>query len=188
MLFARVVRATVKCFMYISVAATVVMLCITVADVVLRTIFRAPVVGVIEISQVLLVSIMASMAAVIIEHRNIEVRLLVDAVPKKAALGMDISTITLSIAYFAMVGWQTLESIRFSLQFHVVYALLRIPEWPFLALLGVSFVVAAFAAAVFLIERVRKRDTAAAAGHGGAGGGPELAILSLSDGGDGNES
>ncbi len=85
MLFEKIVRFIVKIFMYVSIAATLGMLGITVLDVILRWVFRSPLPGVIEISQVLLVSIMSAMGAVILEKRNVEVNVVVDAVPRKMA-------------------------------------------------------------------------------------------------------
>ena len=177
MLFSKIVRIFVKIFMYISIAAVSLLLGLTVADVFLRLVFKAPITGVIEISQVLLVSIMASMGAVIIEKRNIEVRVVVEAVSPKVALGMEIVTLLMSIGYFFLVGWQTLESVKFSLQFNIVYSMLRLPQWPFMLLLGASFTVCGFAAVVYLMNRVAARNQVAVADKTGISDNPELGIL-----------
>jgi len=167
----------VKIFMYISIAAVVVLLGLTAADVFLRLVFQSPITGVIEISQVLLVSIMAAMGAVIIEKRNIEVKAIVDAAPRAIGLGMDIITLLMSIAYFFVVGWQTLESLKFSLQFNVVYSILRMPEWPFMLLLGASFTVCGFAAIVYLVNRIEARNEVVVKDKTDVSDHPDLAIL-----------
>ena len=154
MLFGKAVRGVVRVFMYISIVATLIMLVVTMADVILRLLFSSPITGVIEMCQVLLVSVMATMAAVVLEKRNIEVDQIVKAFPKKVALITEICTLVLSIGYFAIVGWQTIMSVQFSYQFKVVYSMLRLAEWPFMGLLGVSFVVAAFASILYLANRI----------------------------------
>jgi len=181
LVFQKIVRILVKIFMYISIAAVVALLVLTITDVSLRLVLKAPITGVIEISQVLLVSIMAAMGAVIIEKRNIEVKAVVEAVPRKVGLGMDIVTLLMSIAYFFILGWQTLESLKFSIQFNVVYSMLRLPEWPFMLLLGLSFTVCGFAAVVYLMNRIETRNEIVVKDKTDASGNPELAILKNQD-------
>ncbi len=171
----KALRIVTKIFVYIAMAASLFMLGLVFLDVILRIFFRAPIVGATELSQMAMVCILPAMGGVILENRNTKVDVLVEKFPPKLALGVDVVTLVISIAYCALLGWQTIESSIFSKEFKVVYSLLRVPEWPFLVLLGCAFFVAAIATFVFMINRIRTRNQPAEEHM------PELDILEEAD-------
>lgn len=158
MFLLNIFKIIIKFFTWVSVLASVLMLALIVLDVILRTFFKAPIVGATELIQMLMVCILAAVGGCIIENRNTRVDVILDLLPKKVAFIIDFAGYVISIAFFLLIAWQTFESALFSASFDIVYSLLGIPEYPFLALLAFSFLIGVAATFVVLFNHIKNKN------------------------------
>jgi TRAP-type C4-dicarboxylate transport system permease small subunit len=116
---------------------------ITSADVVGRGLFDRPVPGTTELSSLMLVTFILSGLAYTHQIRgHVRVTMLLDRLPAKAALAMNVLTTALCILIMAALCWQGWE---LAWEQKTVTDMLRIPQRPFRILVAV-------AGAAFLLE------------------------------------
>ena len=145
-------------FCIFSVAALLVMLFITIADVFLRTVFNSPLVGSVEISRMMLICMSPAFVYALIQKRHIQVPILVDQFGRKVQLAFD------TFGYLATASLCGLMSYRGILltftrreQGHV-YSMLRIPTWPFILLFAVAMGVFTLVIVICLIDNFADKD------------------------------
>lgn len=151
----KVIKTISRSLMYVSYAAMLGMLGITVWDVIMRYIFNRPSSGVTEISQMFLIVAMTTMAHALIEGRFINVGVFVDKFPKKLNIGFEIGMGVAALVFFIIVGTQLLGLTETSIAIHEQYFILKTPRWPMYMVLAISFLACAMATVVFVIERIK---------------------------------
>jgi len=152
---ADVVRIITRLFLYISYAALMALLIMTVIDVVRRLIFGIAMTGLTEYSMIFLIVCMAAMSYALVEGRFINVGALVDMLPKGLNLVLEIFVGIAGLIFFALVGWQLIALIESSMRvFREAYFVIGVPRWPMYGMLGLSFVSCALATIVYVYERI----------------------------------
>jgi len=118
-------------------------------DVSLRVFLNAPIRGIIEMVECLLIIVIFSgMAYVEILDEHIKVDVLVNKFPPLAQKVITASANMLSTGIIAIVGWQCLHQGQFLTTSGYHSGILRIPQWPFAFISG--FFIMLFALAVFI--------------------------------------
>jgi TRAP-type C4-dicarboxylate transport system permease small subunit len=144
------IQNAINAFIYIAVAAIVIMLCITFADVVGRMIFSRPIVGATEICEILMAVMLTAMGGSLLAGKTVQVDVLMDTLPKRVSLKADSIVLIISAAFCLLVGVGTFLNGLFSKSTHRVYTFLEVPQWPFLLLLACSFVIAGIASVLYI--------------------------------------
>jgi TRAP-type C4-dicarboxylate transport system permease small subunit len=151
-----VIRLITRVFLYISYAALLALLIMTVFDVVRRMIFGIAMTGLTEYSMIFLIVCMSAMSYALVEGRFVNVGALVDMFPKWLNLTFEIFCGIVGFVFFALVGWQLIGLIDSSMRvFREAYFVIAVPRWPMYGILGLSFVSNALATIVYIYERVK---------------------------------
>jgi len=126
----------------------VLMMLLISIDVSLRVFLNAPIRGIIEMVECLLIIVIFSgMAYVEILGEHIKVDVLVDKFPPVAQKTITVSANLLTASIIAILSWQCLHQGQFLITSGYHSGILRIPQWPF-ALIS-SFFMMLFALAAF---------------------------------------
>jgi TRAP-type C4-dicarboxylate transport system permease small subunit len=150
-----VVKLITRIFLYISYAALLALLIMTVFDVVRRMIFGIAMTGLTEYSMIFLIVCMAAMSYALVQGRFVSVGALVDMLPKWVNLTLEIFCGVVALVFFALVGWQLLGLIDSSMRvFREAYFVIAVPRWPMYGILGLSFIANALATIVYVYERI----------------------------------
>ena len=130
-----------------GIALVLMMLLISI-DVSLRVFLNAPIRGIIEMVECLLIIVIFSgMAYVEILGEHIKVDVLVGKFPPVAQKTITVSANLLTASIIAILSWQCLRQGQFLITSGYHSGILRIPQWPF-ALIS-SFFIMLFALAAF---------------------------------------
>ena len=168
-----------RILLYISYAAILVMLGMTVWDVFMRYVFNKPTTGVGEVSQMLLVISMTCLAQALLEGRYVAVGVLVDRFPKKINFAIEIIMGIIAIVFFAIVGWELLLMTEVSYNLGELYLIIKTPRWPFYIFLGVAFISCILATIVYVYDRIKNYIPPGEANFFDEN--PDLAILAFDD-------
>jgi len=150
----RVMRVVTHVIQFISYASISLLALLTVVDVVRRFIFGVTMSGVTEYSQILLIISMTAMGYALVERRFIVVNEFVEKFPKWVNISMEIFMGAVSCAFFGIVGYMLIVRIESSIRFREAYFMIGVPEWPFIGILGLSFLACALATVVYVYERI----------------------------------
>ena len=155
-------KAVVNIFVFISVAAIVAMLGITVGDVIGRMIFTHPIVGATEMCEILMSVVLTAVGGSLIAGKTVQVDVLMDALPRKVSIKVDYGVLVISALYCFLAGWATIREGQYSMSTFRTYKFLKVAKAPFQFLLAFSFIVAGIAAIMFIVTlRQSKSDGSA---------------------------
>ncbi|MCO5162238.1 MAG: TRAP transporter small permease [Mesorhizobium sp.] len=91
----------------VGLAALLVIAVATLADVGARWLFSSPITGVYDLSTLFIaVAMAACFPAALAERRNIRIEFGVRMMPKRLRLFFDVLADSLTLAFFALLGWQ----------------------------------------------------------------------------------
>jgi len=127
-----------------SVAAgiLIVMMFLTAMDVLLRYLFNRPISGALELTEFMMVTIVAFTAAYCVYLKgHVRVELVVSRFSERVQAVMNSITYLLSLGLFSLVAWQGFLYIKAILNDELTSAVLLIPIFPFVALLAFGFTV-----------------------------------------------
>ncbi len=137
----------------IAVAALLVMICITIADVFLRELFKAPVVGAIEITRMMMVCMTPAFVSALMNNRHVSVGLLVDRFSRPVQLVFDTIGYGATAIISALMCYQGIIDMNKKILQKQVYTMLKIPTWPFYLIFAISMGFFAIAIIVRLIDK-----------------------------------
>jgi len=152
----KIIKAMTRYLMYVGYAAVVVLLAITVWDVIARYAFGKPSSGITEISQMLLIITMITMAHAIVDNRWIQVGVVVDKFPLKVNIAFEVGMAIVAVVIFFIIGSQLIIMAELSVRIRETYFVLGTPRWPMYAVLGISFLACILATFVYTVERIKK--------------------------------
>jgi len=140
-------------------ATVVAMMLLTVADVFLRYVFSAPITGVTEITEVMMVCLLLGMAACAMDKKHIKVDVIIQHTPPKITILMDLVTMLMGFFLTVLLVWEGYQRGLFELGYGVESSMLKIPVFPFYIVLSVSFIILFIAMVVIFINRIRELKT-----------------------------
>lgn len=133
----------------------VAMMLLVVVDVILRLVFKTPIVGATELIQILVVVEMASLAASILENRQVSITIAFERFPPKMQLIVDIITYTATIVLCILATYASLDNMLYSFEMNTGYHFIGVPYWPFLFLFGLGFFTGAIGVITILAKKIK---------------------------------
>lgn len=136
------------------VMMTVMMIFVTL-DVTLRKLFDSPILGSIEITQFMLaICVSFGLAQCTIDKGHVIVDLFVSRLTTRAKARLEIVTGMLAFGSCVLVTWQLVNYIFIIKESNNVSSVLKIPMWPFVALVTFGFVLFCFVLFVQYLEYI----------------------------------
>ena len=164
----RVIAWPSRVAVHIGAISLVLMMCITVADVVLRNLFAIVVPGGMEMTGLLMILVaLSTLSATELEGGHIRVDLVLQALPESARAPTVAGGLLLTFATIMVTAVQVLIQALYLNRNGIVTGVLGVPEWPFVT--AATFFILMFALALLanfvaaLAEVARMRDMRAVA-------------------------
>lgn len=151
----KLMRGIVEVLNVIAIAALLGMLLLVCANVVMRYIFKSPIPGTYEITQMLMICLSPCIAVNIISKQCVWVDVFTSKLGRIGQLVIDIVTLPLSVGIIGIMAWQGFNMIFTSMEKNSYSQIMdfRLYEWPFRAVYFVAMAAATLAAICFMIER-----------------------------------
>jgi TRAP-type C4-dicarboxylate transport system permease small subunit len=138
----RVLTPVTKMLFYLGLIFLGGMMFLTAADVIGRYFLNSPVLGSFEITEYLMVIVMATSLAYCGIHKgHVVIELVSDRLSKRAQITLGCVTSFLSLVLFGIIAWQTFIYIGDMAASRVATTVLKISAWPFVIVLAVGFTV-----------------------------------------------
>lgn len=131
-------------------------LLLAVLDVILRVLFNSPITGATEISQMLMVGAVLGTGGGILTEQNIEVDIVVNALPQKARCVLELFTVSASILIYGLIAWRLLVESQVMIKFGKAFSLLKVPYYPFYWLLALGLFGGCIGGGLYLAKVIRK--------------------------------
>lgn len=136
---------------YLAAAALIIMVLVTLLDVFLKNLFKAPIPGALEITRMMMVCMSPAFVSVLMHNRHVSVGLFVDKLSRKGQLAFDAFGYTLSAALCGLMCYQGFVMVARRMAEKQVYTSLKIPTWPFYLIFTISIGMFAIAIVAKLI-------------------------------------
>jgi TRAP-type transport system small permease protein len=148
----RLVDRYFRLLLVIPIAALIIMMLMTVADVFMRYVFNAPISGTYDLVEIcLLVSVYLALPVVILDGQPIVINLIDGLVPNKAVALLKAIAALVAIAILCFMFWSMLNPAREAYDFGDVKPELSFPLWILwvFALFGILNSIAAAIVTIF---------------------------------------
>lgn len=150
----KVFRAISHFFVWLCMFFILALMLLMVTDVVLITFFKTSIIGTTEWAAMLLLFELTAMGASILSNRMIKVNMVTQYFSKKAQAILDVVIVFLCCGVIGFTSWRQFEYSIQSLHNGVKYATIGLPQWPFIALFGMAYGVAAITALAVVIRKI----------------------------------
>lgn len=142
-------------FNVIAVAAIVLLMLLVCANVVMRYVFKNPIPGTYELTQMLMICLSPCMAVTIISKQCVWVDVFTSKLGRIGQLVVDIITLPASVAIIGVMAWQSFNMILTSFEKGTYNQIMtfRLYEWPFRIVFFLAMAMATLAAFAFTTER-----------------------------------
>lgn len=142
-------------FNVIAVAAIVLLMLLVCANVVIRYVFKNPIPGTYELTQMLMICLSPCMAVTIISKQCVWVDVFTSKLGRIGQLVVDIITLPASVAIIGVMAWQSFNMILTSFEKGTYSQIMtfRLYEWPFRIVFFLAMAMATLAAFAFTTER-----------------------------------
>ena len=143
---------------WISVAALLVMVGVTIVDVFMRVIFTSPITGSVEIVRMMMVCMSPAFISALFLNRHVSVGLFIDNLGRTAQLIFDTFGYVLSTIVCAIMCYQGFIEVFKKMAQKQTYTMLNIPTWPFYLLFAVSMGLLAIAIIIQLASHFQDKE------------------------------
>lgn len=133
-----------------------VMMLLAVTDVVLRIVFKSPIIGATEIIQILNVGIVVALGAGTIRNQHVTVDFVMDKLPAVPRFYIQLGADVLNIFVLAILSYCSFQLMVKSRDQGYTYSLLKIPEWPFVGLIAIGLIGGILAMIFVVCRRIRE--------------------------------
>lgn len=142
-------------FNIIAVVAIVALLLLVCANVLMRYIFKNPIPGTYELTQMLMICLSPCMAVTIMSKQCVWVDVFTSKLGRIGQLVVDIVTLPASVVIIGMIAWQSFNTILSSYADGTYKQIMtfRLYEWPFRIVFFLAMAVATLAALAFTVDR-----------------------------------
>ncbi|MGI6730723.1 MAG: TRAP transporter small permease [Anaerovoracaceae bacterium] len=147
-----------KAASWVSIAALIVMIFVTLADIFMSNLFSKPITGAIEIVRMMMVCMSPAFITALFQERHVQVGLFIDNLSRKAQLAFDTFGYVLTAILCAIMCYQGLMDMSTKMAQNQSYTMLKIPTWPFYALFAVSMGLLAIGIIVKLISHFHDKE------------------------------
>ena len=97
---------------------------------------------------------MTAFGAAIISNRQIKVNMLTAKLGAKAQVIVDVVMLMLAFAAIAITAWRQAVYAVQSFHNHVSYATIKLPQWPFIAVFSIAYMVGTLATLALVVRKV----------------------------------
>lgn len=133
------------------------MMFLTAFDVILRYLFRSPILGSFELTEYMMTIVVAfGIAYCYVLRRHVVVDIIVSRASPRAQAITDFITGIVSLVLFCLIAWQSGLQTIIEFNSKLVSAVLLIPVYPFVAVVAFGSAVMAFVILVFCIESLAR--------------------------------
>lgn len=154
---ATVINQVSKWMGFIAIIFILAMMGFTVTDIFLRYVFRAPILGNLEVIEYLMVVAgFLGVAWCAVNNGHLKVDMIMNRLPSRTQAVTDSITLAMGTAVVAIVAWQSFVKAQEVRLDQVASAFLNIPAYPFYLVVGVSYGLLFLAMLPILIEHIRK--------------------------------
>jgi TRAP-type transport system small permease protein len=140
---------------YGAMAAAAILMLITVADVGGRYLFNHPILGATEITIFLMVCLLLGMAPCALDERHVKIDIFVRRFSGRTQAILDCIYFFVGLFIVAILSTSAFKHSLLALNFDTRSAMLRIPDFPFILLLSISYAILLLSVIVILIKRIR---------------------------------
>jgi len=140
----------------IVMCATVLIMVITVVDVLLRKFFSAPIMGVPEFSQMLMVIILLGATSTGLNDGHIKIDILYNIFPKKMKTVCDIVTLGLATVISIIIATRGFVEGVDAYQRGIYFLTVHVYRAPFYFVFSAAFFILCIALVVLLIDAIRR--------------------------------
>ncbi len=153
--FLKFVEHIASFFNIIAVLAIVALMLLVCANVLMRYVFKNPIPGTYEITQMLMICLSPCIAVTIMSKQCVWVDVFTSKLGRIGQLVVDIVTLPLSTIIIGMIAWQSFNMIFTSFDKGTYSQIMsfRLYEWPFRIVFFLAMAMATLSAAAFAIER-----------------------------------
>ncbi len=134
------IRCIANFLAFFSIISTAGMMLISVADVIMRKIFNSPIVGASELVTMLNVGTILALGLGCLAGDNISVDFVMNKFPKKLQHVVQIMINLITIVIFGLIIWRGILAAMDSKSKNYVFSMLKVPQWPFILVMVLSFV------------------------------------------------
>lgn len=152
----KVINMVSRVLGYVAMVIVLAMMLLTFGDVFLRYAFRSPIVGTMELTEMMMASLLLALAWCAVEGRHVSIGLLMSRVPSRAQAAVDSFTLLAGLGIYIILVWQGYLAALFSHSYDVSTSLLDVPVSPFHLLFSLSFAMLCIAILSLLIQRIAK--------------------------------
>ena len=150
----KVIRGICRVFTWICMILIILMMLLMVADVVARVVFHAGITGATEWAQIMLVCNMTAMGAAILSGRMVKVDMLTSRLKPKAQVIFDIVILLVTLAVVILLCRQQFVYAVKQHVNNVAWTSVKVAQWPFVALFGLSYAVGALTIIATIIRKI----------------------------------
>lgn len=151
----RVLKGIIEVFNVVSIAALVAMMLLVVVNVIMRYIFKNPIPGTYEMTNMLMICLSPAIAVNIMSKQCVWVDVLTSKFGRTGQMIIDIITLPTSVVMIGLIAWQCFLMVGSSMKKNTFSQIMtfRLYEWPFRLIFALSMTMACIAALVLMIER-----------------------------------
>lgn len=155
--FTKIVNSVSHKFSIIGVITLAGLMLMTVSDVFLRALFNAPIMGSLEVTELLMIVIVyPGLAWVAVKRANVKVDLVVGRFSARTQGIFDSVTCFMSLLVAALIAWFNIPQAFYMWERLIATDLLDIVHFPFFFLISFAFFLLCFALIIDLVESVNK--------------------------------
>ena len=151
----KVLKWIIEVFNIVSIAALVAMMLLVVVNVIMRYIFKNPIPGTYEMTNMLMICLSPCIAVNIMAKQCVWVDVLTSRFGRTGQMIIDIITLPTSVVMIGLIAWQSYLMIGSSIKKNSYSQIMtfRLYEWPFRLIFALAMTMACIAALVLMIER-----------------------------------
>jgi len=139
----------------IALITLILMMLVTVADVVLRYFFNAPILGSNEIVEYLMVITgFLGLGWCAIKGGHLKVGLIIDRMPSRYQTVTDIVTFILALSVVPLLVWQAFSQAEYTLLEKCTSDVLKVPNYPFYIIEGIGIAIFTIVILMLLIKLI----------------------------------
>ena len=145
--------SVIKGMTWLAIAALSGLVLVLVGNVVTRALFNAPILGTVEIAELLtLVIVFLTIAYTEKEKGHVTIDLLLPKLPRKFRAASTVVLLLLSIAYFLLLAWQGFLMMLSNIHPYLTSQILDIPLYPFMLIISFGSLLISLQMAVNMLQ------------------------------------
>jgi TRAP-type C4-dicarboxylate transport system permease small subunit len=143
----------------IATVVLILLMLITVSDVLIRTFFNETILGIVELTEMMMPVIgFLGIAWCALQGGHVAVDILISSLSEGKQKVFDILNYLLAIVITFLIGWHTLQQSFFIKQINVVTDSLDLPKYPFMIIAAVGFFLMTLAVFILLLKTFERRE------------------------------